>query len=104
MGQVSYQWLSDSIEIPGASNSTYTLAATDVAKKISVRASYTDQQGTKENVNSAPTDKIALPFNHIPTGTVSINGQMQQNQTLTATNNIADVDGIATPITYRWLD
>jgi len=39
--------------------------------------------------------------NHTPTGNVTISGTPQQGQTLTATNTLADVDGLGS-ITYQW--
>jgi len=41
--------------------------------------------------------------NALPVGTVSISGQMALGQTLTASNNLTDADGIASPVTYQWL-
>ncbi len=39
--------------------------------------------------------------NHAPTGSVSITGTAIQGQTLTATNSLADLDGLGV-ITYQW--
>jgi len=39
--------------------------------------------------------------NHLPTGTVSITGSAGKGQTLTASNTLADVDGLGT-ISYQW--
>jgi uncharacterized delta-60 repeat protein len=39
--------------------------------------------------------------NHAPTGTVTISGLATQGQVLTASNSLADVDGLG-PITYTW--
>ena len=103
MGVVSYQWLRAGQEIPDAKGVSYTLGATDMFKTISVRADYTDLQGTKESVRSTETAKVSAPINHAPTGTVQIQGDLIQNRTLTVSNNIADIDGISTPIAYQWL-
>ncbi len=103
MGEVSYQWLREGTPIAKAVDSTYTLSALDMFKTISVKASYTDLQGTKESVLSASTAKISAPVNHAPTGAVQIQGDLIQNRTLTVSNNIADVDGISTDISYQWL-
>ncbi len=40
-------------------------------------------------------------LNHLPTGTVGITGTAAQEQTLTASNTLADTDGLGT-ITYQW--
>ena len=42
------------------------------------------------------------PVNNAPTGTVNISGNPIVEETLTVTNNIKDVDGIATAIAYQW--
>lgn len=66
LGAISYQWLLDGSNISGATNSNLTLTQAHVGRAISVRASYTDAQGTAEsatsftilsvaNVNDAPT-------------------------------------------------
>ncbi len=44
-----------------------------------------------------------LPPQAAPTGNVTISGTAQQNQTLTASNNLADVNNIVGAITYQWL-
>ena len=44
---------------------------------------------------------VTRTTNHAPTGSVTISGTTAQAQTLTATNNLADTDGIGT-ITYQW--
>ncbi|MFM6397077.1 MAG: hypothetical protein ACKPFF_10395, partial [Planktothrix sp.] len=71
-----------------------------VGKKVKVKVSYTDGQGTAETVNSTPTTTVAN-VNDLPTGNVSITGTATQNQTLTATNTLADVDGLGT-LNYQW--
>ncbi|MDD2895879.1 MAG: DUF4347 domain-containing protein [Aliarcobacter sp.] len=50
------------------------------------------------------SDTFALTVNNVndaPTGSVIINGILKQGETLTASNNIADIDGLGT-ITYQW--
>ncbi|MEY3222421.1 MAG: hypothetical protein RLZZ203_1277, partial [Cyanobacteriota bacterium] len=39
--------------------------------------------------------------NDLPTGIVNITGTATQNQTLTATNTLADIDGLGT-LNYQW--
>ncbi|WP_027249484.1 hypothetical protein [Planktothrix agardhii] len=39
--------------------------------------------------------------NDLPTGTVNITGTATQNQILTATNTLADIDGLGT-LNYQW--
>jgi hypothetical protein len=58
LGAFSYQWLRNGTAIQGATNSTYTLAGTDVGAKISVLVSYTDGHGTPESVTSVQTAAV----------------------------------------------
>ena len=101
LGTVNYQWLADGSEISGATDATLTLTQAQVDKAISVKASYTDLQGTAESVTSAVTAKIAN-VNDTPTGTVMISGKATQGQKLTAANTLADADGLGA-ISYQWL-
>ena len=101
LGTVGYQWQADGVEISGAIGSTYTLGQSDVGKAIRVMASYTDQLGTAERVGSAATTTVAN-INDAPTGGVSITGTAAQGETLTATNTLADADGLGT-VGYQWL-
>ena len=91
------------VDIGRATTSTYTLTQAEVGKLITVEASYTDGQGTAEVVASAATAAVAN-VNDAPTGSVTINGTPSQGDILTATNTLADADGLGA-ITYtgtRW--
>ncbi|KGM41169.1 hypothetical protein JY96_16965 [Aquabacterium sp. NJ1] len=100
MGVITYHWLRDGVDT-GSTGSTYVLAEADVGTAISAQAAYTDGHGTAETVTSAATAAVAN-VNDAPTGAVTISGTLTQGQTLTASNNIADADGLGT-ITYHWL-
>src|SRR5204862_217318 len=72
----------------------------DVGHTIEVVASYTDGHGTaesKEIGRAAGRDSV----NDAPTGTVTISGTAQENQVLTASNTLADADGLGA-ISYQW--
>ncbi len=97
---INYQWLADGKAISGATGSTLTLDQTQVGKAISVKASYSDRFGASESVTSKPMAKIAN-VNDAPTGSVTITGTAAQNQTLRASNDLADIDGLGT-IAYQW--
>ena len=101
LGTIDYQWYRDGVEIDGATGSQYTLVDADVGAAITVAASYTDGHGTSESVSSDPTDSVQN-VNDDPTGTVSISGTATQGETLTASNTLADDDGIDT-VSYQWL-
>ena len=55
----AYQWLRDDTEIAGATSSTYELVADDEGKTITVRVSFTDDEGHDETLTSTPTDSVA---------------------------------------------
>ena len=101
LGAFSYQWYAGGTVITGATGITRVLTLAEVGKVITVKASYTDGHGTLENVISSATAAVAH-LNTAPTGSVTITGTATQGQTLTASNSLADVDGITPPITYQW--
>ena len=80
--------------------SSITLGQGDVGETITVTASYTDTLGTAESVASSATSAVAN-VNDDPTGSVTISGTATQGETLTASNTLADADGLGT-ITYTW--
>jgi hypothetical protein len=104
LGAVSYQWqvFTNNIwtAISGAMTATFTLTETQVGKLVRVQANYTDGHGTAESVISAATASIAN-VNDAPTGSVTISGIATQNQALTATNTLADPNGLGA-ISYQW--
>jgi Ca2+-binding RTX toxin-like protein len=101
IGDISYQWQRSGIDIPNATGSTYVLTQADVNQPISVKASYIDKFGKSESVSSVATAKI-VDVNDKPNGHVSISGTTAQNHTLTASNDLSDLDGLG-PISYQWL-
>ena len=100
LGSITYQWVSNGQPIVNANKSFYTLTQSDVGKTISVTASYIDGLNKEETVSS--TGLVVSNSNDLPTGNVSISGVLEQNKTLTAFNDIADVDGMGV-ISYQWL-
>ncbi|MGB5260112.1 MAG: hypothetical protein WBO34_06245, partial [Gammaproteobacteria bacterium] len=102
LGAISYQWYRDGVAIGGATGSTYVLGDADVGTNITVAASYTDAGGTSESVASAAAGPIAN-VNDAPTGAVTIdNLTPAEGDTLTASNSLADADGLSGAITYQW--
>ncbi|CAK0764898.1 serralysin [Gammaproteobacteria bacterium] len=102
LGTIHYQWLRDNTVVSGATGTTYTLTRGDVGHAMAVSASYTDGGGTQESVTSTATSDVLIAVNHLPTGIVSISGIPAQGHTLTASNTLADTDGLGT-IHYQWL-
>ncbi|ANT63799.1 hypothetical protein AYJ57_25330 (plasmid) [Salipiger sp. CCB-MM3] len=100
LGALSYQWQRGGVDITGATGTTYTLAQDDVGEQITLTASYTDGQGTAESATSAATSAVQN-INDTPTGSVIISGSPTENETLTASNTLADVDGLGS-LSYQW--
>ena len=55
----TYQWLADAADIPGATESTYTLSEAVEGKTVKVRVSFTDDGGNDETLTSAATEAVA---------------------------------------------
>ena len=107
---IKYQWFADGDAISGATGASYTIQPGDKGKTLTVHVEYKDDLGHDEAFSSAPTAQIGdaqtnvppvSPFNHKPTGKVTITGEAKVGETLTASNDIKDDDGLGT-ITYRW--
>ena len=100
LGTISYQWQAGGTNIAGANAATFTLTQAEVGKTITVKAGYTDGRGTAESVASGTTATVTN-INDLPTGAVLITDTATQGETLTASNTLADVDGLGT-ISYQW--
>jgi GH24 family phage-related lysozyme (muramidase) len=98
LGTITYTWKAGTTTV--GTGSTYTLTQAEVGKTMTVTASYIDGYGTAESTTSSATSAVAN-INDSPTGTVSITGTSTQGQTLTASNTLADADGLGT-IIYTW--
>jgi hypothetical protein len=70
LGAFSYQWLRGGVASGEATASTYTLGHADVGTQITVRANYSDGQGTTESVNSATTTPV-VNINDAPIGSAN---------------------------------
>ena len=99
---MSYQWLRNGEIIPGENQVVYMLTAADVGKSISLKLDYADLQNHAESMTSNPTQLVVIPTNYPPTGNVTIFGTASQNKTLTASNTLADANGLGT-VSYQWL-
>ena len=107
LGTLNYQWQSsigangafDNID--NATGETYTLGDADVGREVRVEVRYTDGNNTDETVTSAPTTAVAN-INDNPSGSVTIDGTVEEDQTLAAnTDNLADADGLGA-LSYQW--
>ncbi len=99
LGLFTYQWQRDGVDVSGATTDSYLLGDDDVAAVITVVVSYDDGFANSESV-SASTAAIAN-VNDDPIGSVTIDGTATEDQTLTASNDISDDDGLGS-ITYTW--
>lgn len=105
----SYEWQStfdvnsvspDTIASGGPTTNTntitYTLTQAEVGKYIRIYLYYTDRHGSTEHVYSPYTATTVANVNDAPTGTLTIQGTLIQNDPLTVdTSGIVDIDGIA---------
>ena len=102
LGSIRYQWLRNGSAISGATSATYTTGDSDVGTQLSVEIQYLDGQGTQETLTSAPTTAIAN-VNDVATGRPEIQGNVVEDQLLTAdTSSLADNDGLGA-FQYQWL-
>ena len=105
----SYQWVrnngSSDSDITGATDSTYTLVATDEGKTIKVKVGFTDDASHGETLTSAATAAVAAAPNSPATGAPTITGTAQVGETLTSdTSGIADADGLTNvSFSYQWI-
>lgn len=101
-GTLSYQWLRNGAAISGATSSTYVTGDADVGANLSVRVSYTDNQGTAETLTSASTAAVRN-VNDPPIGLPVLSGVFEEDQTLTAiAAGISDIEGLGV-FNYQWL-
>ncbi|WP_127091968.1 cadherin-like domain-containing protein [Aquabacter cavernae] len=102
---LTYQWQRFDgtawVDIGGATGTTYTLVQADVGHEVRAQLSYMDNQGTAEVVTGTSSAVVA-PLNTAPTGTVSVAGTAEQGAVLTASDTVADADGLPASLTYQW--
>ena len=104
-----YQWVDNDgtsdTDITGATDSTYTLAASDEGKTIKVRVSFTDDTGNDESLTSTATTAVEAKPNSPATGVPAIGGTARVGETLTAgTAGITDDDGLTNvSYGYQWV-
>lgn len=96
---LTYRWLVDGVQIPGATSSSFTLTAEQAGEQVYASVIYTDNRGLREAHTSAPTAEVeALPVNFA--GSLSISGSPTVGQTLEAI--VSDENGVAGEILYTW--
>ena len=105
LGAAAYQWQASAdgttwIDIVGATADSFTLGEAQVGQQVRTVASYTDAHGTAESVVSSATAAVAN-LNDAPTGIVGVGGTAIQGEILTASNTLADADGLSV-VAYQW--
>ena len=105
LGTLSYRWQSSAdgsqwADISGASGTSFTPGEAQVGLKLRVLAGWTDGRGTVESTTSAASSAV-VNVNDAPTGSVKFAGTAEQGQLLSASNQLADADGLGT-IRYEW--
>ena len=107
---LSYKWRANRgnnsyLEITGATDSSYLLAASDEGAYIGVQVFFTDDSGNREALSSNRTEAVEARLNSLATGTPAITGTAQVGETLTAdTAGISDADGLANvSYSYQWI-
>ncbi len=100
-GPLAYQWRANGVNIAGATSNSLVLTQAQVGQAISLVVKYTDKQGQVETVTSENTVPVGN-VNNKPTGTVTVTGTAQEDRTLSASQNLADRDGLGA-ISWRWL-
>lgn len=98
---IRYQWYRNGTAIDGESESTYRLTQEDVGANITVVASYVDDAGFEEEVQSAVYGPVQN-INDDPTGSVAIIGEAKQGEKLTIENLLDDLDGLPEEYSYQW--
>ena len=101
----SYQWIAGGSAISGATGSSYTLTASEQGQTIQVRVTFTDDADNAETLTSVATVAVAAAPNREATGSPTIGGTPQVDQTLTAdTSAISDEDGLSNvSYSYQWI-
>ena len=98
----AFQWQANGVNIPGATNATFTPTAAQVGQTLRVVVSFTDNHGTAEQVISASTAAVTPP--PVPLATITpaslafgnrAVGTTSANQAITITNSGSGVLAIA---------
>lgn len=96
----SYQWLRSGVVIPGATASTYTLVAADLAKTLSVRVTATGIGMTPLTATSTSSAKIAIGVLSGTRDLPTITGSPTFLLTAVPTPGAIDTPGVT--LAYQW--
>ena len=101
IGVLNYKWFADGLEISGATEKTWVVAANSyVGKNITGQVYYTDEAGNAEEVT---TSNGLVIENSPPVNKPIIHGTLQVGQTLTVDpSEIEDFNIINSDFSYQW--
>ena len=105
LGTLAWRWQSSSdglawTDIAGAAASQFAPGQAQVGLQLRALGAYIDGHGTTESAATAASAAVQNT-NDAPTGSVRLSGTARQGQVLTATQTLADLDGLG-PISFRW--
>ena len=107
LGPFSYQWISVSANGEtnvGTNQDSYGPVNGDIGNTIKVKVTFRDGAGYHEETTSAAVGPVSKGTNNVAQGAVTISGVEREGETLTATNNITDVDGMANAtLVHQWI-
>lgn len=97
---IEYTWFANNQKVSTNTTGILKLTQNEVGKRISVQVKYTDKFGATETKKSSTSTSAVQDKNDL--GTVSIEGEANVDETLTAV--VQDLDGIKNNTTrYQWL-
>ncbi|MCW5954420.1 MAG: hypothetical protein KIT69_19385, partial [Propionibacteriaceae bacterium] len=99
--QLSCQWLADGAEISGATSDSYTVAAGDLGKQLSVRVTGTKDGHKSASAESPKTAKVVAASAPVSVLRPSISGTPAVGSTLKASSGTWDTSGLS--FAYQWL-
>lgn len=99
---VSYQWLANGLPIDNATGAELLLTNDLIGKQISVKVTFNDGSSADQNIQPINATTPIVDIDNLPTGDVTITGSAQQNETLTASHTLVDLDGPLQNLTYQW--
>ena len=104
IGNLSFQWFRDGIELIEETDSAFSISREDMSAELHYEVSFEDGFGTNECLCS-DTIKIEQDLfpNHLPTGLLTISGEFVVGQVISLdTSDIQDTDGLGAFV-FAWL-
>lgn len=99
---ISYVWSDQSGIIDGETGSSLSLTQGQVGEAITVSASYTDEEGFQETLESDATS-IVGDINDQPTGQLALSGTAREDELVSIrTASLSDPDGSIVVVSVQW--